>query len=78
MTDGGTDLDMRIEQIEKLVDLVARTGVKELTLQENDRRVTIKKGTVAPPAPGFSATAREAPPQALVSAPVILGEESQR
>ena len=50
---------MDIDEIEKLVDLVARSGVSQVSIRTEGRRVTIRKGCIRQPAPAPPPAAAE-------------------
>lgn len=57
---------MRIEEIEQLVELVARSGVSEVTIRSEGRRITVRKAVVLAPPPS---------PAALVPVPHASGPD---
>lgn len=62
---------MNIDEIESLIDMIARADIAELTLKAEGRRITIRKTCVPQQAPGSLAD-QQAPGTAMMSAPAAV------
>jgi acetyl-CoA carboxylase biotin carboxyl carrier protein len=77
---------MDIKQIQDLIRFVAKSGVNEVSIEQNEFKITIKTNqpnTVSAPAPQYIAAAPEqhvvhvAPPAEAAPAPVPANDESK-